>query len=315
MTRGPLDFAVVGNPKSGTTSLAAMLAQHPDLFLCEPKEPYFYAPDLCRAEIGPFRPMSEPRYQALFADARPHQRRGEASACYTISDQAIERLAEANPGMRALLLFREPVAFLRSWHLQLLRDPRLEDEPDLGRALALEADRRAGRHLPPQARLPEFLAYRERVRYAAQLERARAAFGADRVLPLIFADLVGEPGATLRRAFTFLGVDPDPTVEPQHRNPGVRVRRARLEAAALRIVNPHPGDRWPYRAAGRALHALPDGLVHLGRRAARRALHAAPPELPADLAAELRVELQAEVAALGDALGLDLVERWGYDRR
>ena len=40
---------IVGAPKCGTTSLHYYLNQHPDVYLCEPKEPNYYNTDLVRS--------------------------------------------------------------------------------------------------------------------------------------------------------------------------------------------------------------------------------------------------------------------------
>ena len=41
---GP-DFLIVGAPKAGTTALHAALAQHPDVFVTDPKEPKYWLCD------------------------------------------------------------------------------------------------------------------------------------------------------------------------------------------------------------------------------------------------------------------------------
>jgi len=39
------NFLVIGAMKCGTTKLCHLLGQHPDVFMCEPKEPEFFAKD------------------------------------------------------------------------------------------------------------------------------------------------------------------------------------------------------------------------------------------------------------------------------
>jgi hypothetical protein len=39
------DFLIIGSPKAGSTALHVALAQHPDLFLSNPKEPKFFMCD------------------------------------------------------------------------------------------------------------------------------------------------------------------------------------------------------------------------------------------------------------------------------
>lgn len=305
-----LDFVLLGNPKSGTTTLFDLLGQHPDVFVPERKEPYHYAPDLARGRIGPFHPTTPEQYRALFASARPGQRRGEASACYVMSTTAVEAIAEANPGCRAIVLYREPVSFLRAWHLQMLRDPRHEVVADLEEAMRLEPARARGEDLPPDCALPRLLAYREHVRYAAQLRRIRDAFGDDHVLPLLFDDLSDDPEAVATTCFRFLGLDADVQVEAQQRNASVSVPWPRVEAALIRAANGAPGDRLAFRVLARLLRLVPRPVYDAMRWVLRRVLHRDPEPLDPRVEARLHEQLAPEVAALGAELGVDLVARW-----
>lgn len=307
-TEGPT-FFIVGNPKSGTTALDAMLRQHPDLFL-GPKDAHHFAVDLDRAEHGPFRTTSRAQHLAAYQDAAPHQVLGDASACYTISEVAIERIAATVPEAKVIVGFREPVAYLRSWHLQLLRDPRLETEHDLERAIELETDRRQGRHLPRRCVLPELLRYSEMVRYAEQLRRIQAAFPAEQVHVLLHDDLVRDPRRAVAEIFAFLGVDPDVAVEPEARNVGVSTTSSTVEDLRNRVIAGRPGDAAPVRLASRLLYALPEQRLHALNRQAKRVLHRPPPPLDRDLVQRLRTRFRPEVDELARALDVDLVARW-----
>ena len=46
--RQPNTF-IIGAPKSGTTALASYLSAHPAAFVCNPKEPFFWAGGTGRA--------------------------------------------------------------------------------------------------------------------------------------------------------------------------------------------------------------------------------------------------------------------------
>ena len=118
------DFFIVGNPKSGTTALYEMLRGHPQIFLPELKEPWFFASDM-RPRFQP--PRSAPPFETLedyltlFDAATPGQRIGEASTAYLWSSTAAARIAELRPDARIIAILREPASFLRSLHMQLLR--------------------------------------------------------------------------------------------------------------------------------------------------------------------------------------------------
>src|SRR5436853_7539002 len=79
------DFFIVGHAKSGTTAMYEMLRSHPQIFLPEEKEPWFFATDM-RPRFQPVRagrrPQTLDEYLVLFEDARPEQCVGEASSSY-----------------------------------------------------------------------------------------------------------------------------------------------------------------------------------------------------------------------------------------
>ena len=106
-------------------------------------------------------------------------------------------------------MLREPVSFMHSLHTQFVNETT-EDEPDFARALDLEAERRAGRSIPARVRCPSFLFYRERARYAAQLERYLAVFPREQILVLVFEEFREDNEGHYRRVLEFLGVGPGP---------------------------------------------------------------------------------------------------------
>lgn len=44
------DFLIIGSPKAGSTALHVALAQHPDLFLSNPKEPKYFMCDQAKPD-------------------------------------------------------------------------------------------------------------------------------------------------------------------------------------------------------------------------------------------------------------------------
>jgi len=99
-----VDFMMIGAQKSGTTSLAAQLAAHPQICFCREKEPaYFHQVADWRAELD--------HYHALY-DPRPGQLLGEASTHYTFFPQyrdTAARLYEYNPALKLIYIMRQPV--------------------------------------------------------------------------------------------------------------------------------------------------------------------------------------------------------------
>jgi Sulfotransferase family len=307
------DFFIVGHPKSGTTALYEMLRRHPQIFMPELKEPWFFAEDM-RARFQPARSGAVPetleRYLDLFDAAAAEQRAGEASSSYLRSSCAAERIAALRADARIVAILREPASFLRSLHLQLLRD-HVETKRDLREALSLEDERRAGRRIPSGSHLPQMLLYSDHVRYVEQLRRYHTAFAPEQVLVLIYDDFRSDNAGTLRRVQRFLDVEQTP-VEPLDANISTRrMRSQRLDD----LVNGVSVGRGPLsrtvKAAVKTISSdrLRERALHLTRR---KLIYEAAPAVDQRLMAELRARFHGEVSALSEYLGRDLVSLWGY---
>jgi hypothetical protein len=307
------DFFIVGHAKSGTTALYEMLRRHPQIYMPDLKEPWFFAGDL-RLRSRPSSSNPLPRtleeYLSLFTAASPEQRIGEATPSYLMSATAAGSIAEVNPDARIVAILREPASFLRSLHLQRVKN-HTETEPDLRRALALEPLRREGKALPRDAVRPQDLLYSEHVRYVEQLSRYHAAFSPEQVLVLIYEDFRDDNEATVRQVLRFLQADDTLPVEQLDANPTVGVRSQRLyELMRSVYLGRGPASHF----AKTAIKALTPRQLRLDAlEATRRRLYRKPSAPDASLTLELRGRFKGEVLALSDYLGRDLVTLWGYD--
>jgi hypothetical protein len=219
------DFFVVGHPKCGTTALHQMLKAHPEVYMPDRKEPWFFAEEL--HEATPPRPEGTPRtlteYAEWFTGARPGQIVGEATAYYLWSERAAANIAAVNPDARIIAILREPASFLHSLHLQLL-EQYTEVEPDLGRAIELEQERREGSSIPRYTYFPRMLLYSDFIRYTEQLQRLHAVFPPEQVKVLIYDDFRADNESVVRDVRRFLGVDDAAPVQTLEANPTVRPR-------------------------------------------------------------------------------------------
>ncbi|MFI5003966.1 MAG: sulfotransferase family protein [Solirubrobacterales bacterium] len=309
------DFFIVGHPKCGTTALYRMLKRHPQVYMPELKEPWFLAPELRSRFTGPklgMRPDTLEEYLLLFEAARREQRAGEASSSYLMSRTAAGHIADLQPAARIVAILREPASFLRSFHLQNLR-VHIETESDLRKALALEHERREGRHIPRHSPRPPALMYSEHVQYVEQLRRYRARFPAEQVLVLIYDDFRSDNEATVRRVLRFLEVDDSLPIDVVEANPAKRVRSQRLHAAVQAVSVGRGPVSEAVKASVKAFTSR--RLRHAALHGVRRRIVFAEPE-PTDeqLMLELRRRCMPEVVALSEYLGRDLVTLWGYDR-
>lgn len=193
------DFFIIGVPKCGTTSLALWLSEHPKIFMCDPKEPNYYSPDLVA------QPFVENRtdYERLFHPAGPEQRIGEASTGYLRSRVAVPRILSDRPDARLIVCLRNPVDMAPSVHAQLLKGGRLR-ERDFEAAW-----RKQDSWVTPSG--SECM--RDVCRLGIQVERVLSVVPRDQVLFLLLEDLRTETRQVYKTVLDFLGVDDDGRTE------------------------------------------------------------------------------------------------------
>ena len=215
---------LIGAMKSGTTTLHELLATHPQLSMCEPKEPCHFVdpavlerhwPEMWRK--GYWR--DEAAYLALFP-AKPRARYwGESSTDYTkgpLIDGVAERIAAYNPEARFVYIMRDPIERTIShyWHMVELR----------GETRAPLDAIRAEPH------------YTQVSDYAYQLWPFVERFGRERLHTLSFESLRRDPQAAVRGVFAWLGVDTDfvpEAIDGAHNVTPEQVRQKRASAGAL----------------------------------------------------------------------------------
>ena len=296
-----------------------MLRQHPQIYMPDHKEPWFFARSNPHPQTNGERSIAftgkrmetMEDYLALFRDVSPDQIVGEASTSYLWSTTAASRIAEVRPDARIIAIFREPASFLRSLHLQLVTN-RHETEKDLRKAIALDDARREDRHIPKYSYWPQALIYSDRVRYVEQLRRYHAVFPREQVMVLIYDDFRQDNAGTVREVVRFLGLDGTQQLDVLEANPTISVRSVRLHSL-MRIL-----------AAGRgpvsgALKSTIKALTSASLREEfvyplhRRLIYRYPEPPDEELMLELRRRFKGEVVALSEYLGRDLVSLWGYD--
>jgi hypothetical protein len=298
------DFFIVGHNKSGTTALYEMLRRHPQIYMSAVKEPMFFDRELHPTlERSKSHPDTLAGYLALFEGAQEGQRAGEASPGYLRSQAAAARIAELEPDARIIAIFREPASFLRSMHLELLKD-HVEKETDLRRAIEREERTREQK--------PTLWYSADRVQYVEQLRRYHAVFPREHVLVLIYDDFRADNEGTVSRVLQFLGVEDALPAGVADANRTVRVRSPRLYDAVRSVYL----GRGPVAGAAKSgIKALtPRRLRHEGLATVRRrVLYGKPRPADDELMLELRRRFKGEVVALSEYLDRDLVSLWGYD--
>jgi Sulfotransferase domain len=184
-----VDFVGIGAPKSGTKWLWARLREHPDLFLPDEKELYYFNveshddPAIRNPNVD--KPIGW--YRAFFTTARPTQLTGEISPVYLSSRTAPEGLHRVAPVAKLFVILRNPVE--RTFSDYLYRTQR-GTIPLMSFEEAITRD-------------PSIV---ERSAYAEQLRRWLTVFSRDCLHIMLFDDLQTDAGELIRSLYRFLGV-------------------------------------------------------------------------------------------------------------
>lgn len=276
MTHKKANLFIVGAPRCGTTSMCLYLNAHPDVFIVPPKEILYFGTDLSYKK----RPTSR-KYESYFARWKDEKYGGEATTLYLYSQRAAEEIKEYNPSARIIILLRNPVDFLYSYHQRLV-NLGFEDIEDFQSALEAESERQRGRRLPRLIRkrgpVP-LLYYREVAKFSEQVQRYFDIFPKEQVQVTLLDDIRQDTARVWREMLKFLDVDPDfePVLARNNANIKVRSRALipimelssqlaagrSLPARAFRKLVFQPLRRWNLQPVERA--PMPDSL--------RRQLH------------------------------------------
>ena len=201
---------VVGAPRCGTTSLAALLKQHPDICFSSVKEPHFFSQyDLTELPDDDLRQRVDDHYLSrYFQDCRDDRPLlAEASVTYLYAPERMEPILRLWPDAKFVIAVRDPLAMLPSLHQRLLY---LGDETvaDFGKAWKLNEERAQGHSIPRTCVDARWLRYDLAGRLGTSVENFFAAVGRERCMVVVFDDLAANPEAIHRQLLDFLGLPP-----------------------------------------------------------------------------------------------------------
>ena len=285
------DFYLVGAPKCGTTAMYEFLRQHPQIFLPKTKELIYFGTDLSY----PTR-LSRERFLRFFIDRRDEKRTGCAHTAYLQSELAAEEIRMVRPDADIIIMLRNPIDMLHSWHSELLYEA-IEDIADFESALDAEADRRRGNRIPKNAAnsYVESLYYTNVASFSDQVGRYLNAFGPDHVRVVIHDDFSRDPGSEYRATLEFLGVEPKFRPEFEVLNANKTARSRSLQQLFFHTSGPARKVAQRFVPA-----AIRHGLVALNTRHTRR------PEITPSLRRKLNDLFCSEVGRLSELLDRDL---------
>lgn len=168
------DFLGVGTQKGGTTSLYHWLNVHPQVFLPECKEVHYF-------DLNSNQPIDW--YAKHFQDAKSIQKCGEITPFYLFHPNAAERIFNAIPDVKIIVLLRDPAdrAISQIFH------SRERGYENLTPKKALEAEK--SRLEKGSIESMQKHSYISRSMYLIQLERYEKLFKKDQILVLKSEDM------------------------------------------------------------------------------------------------------------------------------
>ena len=266
-------FLIIGAQKSGTTTLYRDLLTQPRVYFPYHKEPTSLAHDAILTPEG----LAE--YEALFAQARPGDARGDASTGYTKIPRFTGVPARARqvlgPDIPLIYIIREPVSRIVSHHHHTITNT---PGPATVEAF-IEADHTA---IPFS-------------RYAFQARAWLEHYDEDRLHVLIFEEYVKDRPGNIERLAPVLGFD----AKPERIDP-----KSKFNTAQDRSVN----KGWTYWLRSTSAYERLRPMIPVATRDRLRRLltpKAPPPPPPpsAECVDRLLVELEDDQRELADMIG------------
>ncbi len=312
---------IAGAPRCGTTTIARLLASHPQLSFSTVKEPHFFAMhDLRGRRDEEVRSLVESEYLDRFFDPSSARIGAEGSVSYLYTPEQLEPVLKLWPDSRFIVAVRDPLAMLPSLHGRLFY---LGDETiaSFAHAWAAIPDRAAGRRIPRSCVDPRFLRYDEAGRLGTYVERMFAAVGRERCLVVVFDDLVADSTAQSRRIVEFLGLDP---VEPLPLRAERRSRQVRypwlqrlLKRPPMRVRAYLAGHHYRRRlvkdgddSGGEAV----EKMLSIRKKLLRwNRVEGESPPVAFAVQEDIRDRLKGEIDHLGELIGRDL-SHWLHPR-
>ena len=175
--------------KSGTTTLAFYLDQHPEVHM-PPDEIHFFSNDLKYQKGIDW-------YETQFEKGKPNQKLGEKTPVYCLFEKYAKRIHQAIPKAKLIWIFRNPVNRAYSHYNHAVRVGG--EQKSFSEALSVEKKRIQNGETT--------LAYVQRGMYTEQIKYFNKYFEASQSIFLLFEDFVRNPEENLQKVYRFLDID------------------------------------------------------------------------------------------------------------
>lgn len=312
-----VNFFYVGKPKTGSTALYYYLKDHSQIFLPEKKEPNFFCSDFHKESDNFhnkkmfYKIRNIEDYHKLYTNSNKEKILGDFSVNYIYSKNSAKEIYKYNPNSKILILFREPVSFINSFHSQHYNSG-YENEKIFFKAIKLEKERKKGREIPKTEKVPSHLFYSERVKYSEQLKRFLRYFPKRNIKVIIYEDFKKNNLLYIKEICDFLKINIILDKKPKKYNTRKFLRFRKVK---LFLENPLIW-KIPKKFLSEKIYSKLKEIYYQVIFSKKNR------KLDSKLKKQLMKKYKPEVVKLNDLLhdydlieeGRDLVEFWGYDK-
>jgi hypothetical protein len=277
------DFLIIGAPKAGTTWLVSRLQLHPDVFIPR-QEIHYWTRHASKVEA------THSWYRKHFVAARRGQLIGENSNTYLTESEVAPQIAAALPGVRLIVMLRNPIDRAYSGYCMALRYGDATDDVNL--------------YLDPgRSPYPQIL---RNSLYYVRLQPYFSAFPRERIRFIVFDDIVERQLQVLVDLCGFLQIE---------RPPAEMLLAEKVNSKEQTWPSPSLHRLWKKSGTLSALsrHLQGTPLHRLLRRALTRPV--VYPALPPTLRQTLAEYFRTDVQCLSDHIGRDLTPWLNADTR
>lgn len=273
------DFLIIGSGKCGTTTLADILASHPDCCFSRPKEVAFF-------NLEKNYQQGWPWYQKAFWHYKGENVIGEATPNYTSSEYSAlsaGRIHQFNPAMKLIYIVRNPVHKMVSlWRMFWLENnlpPRQKKlSQELQRELygsdnAFYCEMAAGGFERFYRVMEQRFSFLDNFKYSYLLEPYEKKFPEKQIQIFFLEDWMRDPDEQLRKLCCFLGLEysrlPSFDRKGSNRTDSQKVDKAFFTILRSNIFLRQVVNNWPHgsrirkfiRALGTRPAVLPPKVV------------------------------------------------------
>ena len=193
------NFFIVGAPKSGTTNMSYYLMQHPQVFMPENLEPYYFArldiPQNHKRDII----SDEEKYLNLFKNAKNCKAIGESSPVYLSCPHAALEIKNRFPNSKIIISIRNPIEIAYSEYFSL-KFMGFDENTSFNELLDVSEEQLTRNEFHIDSLL-------EAGFYSKHIKRFQKIFPKNQIKIIIFEEYVKNTIPTINSILSFLDID------------------------------------------------------------------------------------------------------------